>query len=238
MANAPAADLASLPAAYQAWRASDLGRITDGIEEELILELIGPLQGNRVLDVGCGDGVLSVELSRQGAHVTALDADSRMLDAARDRADSAHANITFIEGNARSLPFADNSFDVVVAVTVLCFVADAESAVREMVRVLRPGGRLVMGELGRHSIWAAKRRLSGWLGSRTWRGAIFRSAGELKRIVTSAKLRVTAVQGAIYYPPSNLCARWLAPLDRYLAAVATTGAAFIALAASKPAEHS
>ena len=65
MANAPAADLASLPAAYQAWRASDLGRITDGIEEELILELIGPLQGNRVLDVGCGDGVLSVELSHK-----------------------------------------------------------------------------------------------------------------------------------------------------------------------------
>ena len=238
MANAPPADLASLPAAYRTWRASDLGRITDRIEEELILTLTGPVAGKRVLDVGCGDGVLSVTLARQGAHVTGVDVDRSMLDAARDRARSAHADATYIEGNARSLPFADDTFDVVVAVTVLCFVPDADSAVSEMARVLRPGGRLVIGELGRYSLWAAKRRLSGWLGSRTWRAASFRSAGEMKRIATSAKLHVAAIRGAIYYPPCNLCARWLGPIDRHLAKVTTMGAAFIALAADKLADHS
>ena len=75
MANAAPADLASLPAAYRAWRASDLGRITDRIEEELILALTGPVAGKRVLDVGCGDGVLSVRLAQQGAHVTGVDVD-------------------------------------------------------------------------------------------------------------------------------------------------------------------
>lgn len=67
MANDPAADLASLPAAYQAWRASDLGRITDQIEEELIVAPIGPVDAKHVLDVGCGDGQLSVKLAQEGA---------------------------------------------------------------------------------------------------------------------------------------------------------------------------
>jgi SAM-dependent methyltransferase len=136
------------------------------------------------------------------------------------------------------LPFAEGTFDIVVAVTVLCFVPHADGAASEMARVLRPGGRLVIGELGRYSLWAAKRRLSGWLGSRTWRAASFRSAGEMKRIATSAKLHVMAIRGAIYYPPYNLCARWLGPIDRHLAKVTTTGAAFIALAADKLADHS
>jgi ubiquinone biosynthesis O-methyltransferase len=235
MANATPADLASLPAAYRAWRASDLGRITDRIEEELILALAGPVTGKRVLDVGCGDGVLSVRLAQQGARVMGLDIDPRMLDAARDRAKSAHAAVTYIEGNIGSLPFAEGTFDIVVAVTVLCFVPYADGAVSEMTRVLRPGGRRVIGELGRGSLWAAKRRLWGWLGSRTWRAASFWSAGEMKRIATSAKLHVTTVRGAIYYPPCKLCARWLGQIDRHLSKVTTTGAAFIALAADKPA---
>ena len=105
-----------------------------------------------MLDVGRGDGVLSVTLARQGANVTGVDVDRSMLEAARDHARGAHADATYIEGNARSLPFADGTFDVVVAITVLCFVPDAGSAVSEMARVLRPGGRLVIGELGRHSL--------------------------------------------------------------------------------------
>jgi SAM-dependent methyltransferase len=80
MANAAPADLASLPAAYRAWRASDLGRITDRIEEELILTLTAPVAVKKVLDVGRGDGVLSVTLARQGANVTGVDDDRSMLE--------------------------------------------------------------------------------------------------------------------------------------------------------------
>lgn len=227
--------LASLPAAYQEWRASELGRITDGIEERLVLALVGSVSGKRVLDVGCGDGVLSVRLAQAGGIVTGLDDDPHMLAAARERASTSGAAAAFVEGDARTLPFDDSSFDVVVAVTVLCFVADAERAAKEMARVLRPGGCLVLGELGRYSLWAAKRRLSGWLGSRTWRNARFRTAGELRSLALAAQLEVANVRGAIYYPPCNLCARWLAPLDPYLARTSSFGAAFIAVAARKPA---
>jgi hypothetical protein len=60
----------------------------------------------------------------------------------------------------------------------------------------------------------------------------------MKRIAASATLHVAAIRGAIYYPPYNLCARWLGPLDQHLAKVTTTGAALIALAADKLADHS
>jgi len=63
----------TLPAAYADWRRSTLGRITDKLEETLLLERIGPAQGLRILDVGCGDGVLATALASAGAQVTGLD---------------------------------------------------------------------------------------------------------------------------------------------------------------------
>jgi 2-polyprenyl-3-methyl-5-hydroxy-6-metoxy-1,4-benzoquinol methylase len=86
MGSEPANALASLPDAYRRWRASWLGRITDALEEQLILELVGPPAGLRILDVGCGDAVLAVTLAQRGALVTGIDADLRMLAAGRARA--------------------------------------------------------------------------------------------------------------------------------------------------------
>jgi 2-polyprenyl-3-methyl-5-hydroxy-6-metoxy-1,4-benzoquinol methylase len=61
------------PAAYEEWRSSRLGQITDALEERLLLDLLGPVRGLAVLDVGCGDGVLASALARRGAQVTGLD---------------------------------------------------------------------------------------------------------------------------------------------------------------------
>ena len=125
---------------------------------------------------------------------------------------------------------------MVVAITVLCCVPDAILAVREMVRVLRPGGHIVIGELGRYSTWAVKRRLSGWLGSRTWRSAAFRSGKELKQSLGDSGLTVTELRGAIYYPPVGVCARFLAAIDSWLGRRTIVGAAFLAISATKPAQ--
>jgi SAM-dependent methyltransferase len=182
--------------------------------------------------------VLSVRLAQENAEVTGLDSDPRMLEAARRRAVDAKVIATFVIGKAEALPFPDASFDVVVAVTVLCFVPEPVRAFAEMARVLRPGGRLVIGELGRHSLWAARRRIAGWLGPRTWRSARFRTGAELQRLAEAADLEAEVVRGAVYYPPSNFCARGLASIDGPLSRLTTFGDAFIALAASKPMEHS
>jgi ubiquinone/menaquinone biosynthesis C-methylase UbiE len=224
----------SLPDAYRRWHASRLGTITDRLEEALLLELIGSPAGLRILDAGCGDGALATALARRGAAMTGVDADPRMLAAGRARAEAMGLAVAFVEGDIRALPFPDASFDAVVAVTVLCFVPHAQHAVREMARVLRPGGRMVIGELGRWNLWATKRRIKGWLGSATWRAAKFRTAYELDRLVTSAGLHLTATRGAIFYPPCGSAAALLAPSDSWLGRGTTMGAAFLAVSGRKP----
>lgn len=171
-----------------------------------------------------------------GAHVEDGDGailDPAMLAAARARARDAGVGARFIEGRIERLPFPDASFDLVAAVTVLCFVANGAAAVREMARVLRPGGRLVLGELGRWNLWAAIRRLRGWSGSPIWKAARFRTAGTLRALAEQAGLRTTTIRGAVFYPPIGLCARLVASLDGWLGRITTTDAAFIALAAIK-----
>jgi ubiquinone/menaquinone biosynthesis C-methylase UbiE len=106
-----------------------------------------------------------------------------MLEAAR--ADAESLDLHLVPGRAEALPFADETFDRVVAVTILCFIQQADDAIAEMARVLKPGGRIVIGELGRRSLWAAIRRVRGWLGAHTWKTARFRTVGELQRLLES-----------------------------------------------------
>ena len=155
-----------------------------------------------------------------------------MLDAARSRAARAGIPATLVEGRIERLPFADATFDVVSAIAVLCFVSHVRAAPREMARVLRPGGALVIGELGRWSLWAATRRCRGWL-ARKPGAARFRSASELRGFATDAGLSVVGVRRAVFYPPSGAAAGLMAPIDPVLARMTTFGAAFVALKAVK-----
>ena len=219
------------PRAYASWRATRVGALTETLEQKLILEMMGALRGFRVLDAGCGDGALVCAVASRGAIATGIDSDSAMLAAARSRADNAGIAAAFVEGSVEQLPFADASFDVVAAVTVLCFIPNTASVLGEMARVVRPGGLVILGELGRWSLWAAIRRFRGWLGSTRWRAAQFRTARKLRKAAEQAGLSVTSVRGAVFYPPLGVLAHALAPLDPWLGRCTTCGAAFIALRA-------
>jgi ubiquinone/menaquinone biosynthesis C-methylase UbiE len=223
---------------YARSRASPLGAITERFEERVVFDLAGPLRGRKVLDVGTGDGTYAIEAARRDAKITAIDVDPAMLAAARSRLESAAVSVALREARAEALPFDDGAFDVVLAVTVLCFVPDARGAVREMARVLTPGGRLVLGELGRFSVWAAQRRVRGWLGSSTWKRARFWSRRDLAQLARDAGLHVVETRGSIYYPPHDVAARLGAPLEPLLTHLHAPGAAFLALAADKPESRS
>lgn len=100
--------------------------------------------GTRVLDLGSGTGNASLAAARRGAVVTAVEPASRLLDVARVRAAAAGVPLVAKSGDASHIPADDASFDVVVAVFSVIFAPDAERAVSEMVRVVRPGGRIVV----------------------------------------------------------------------------------------------
>jgi SAM-dependent methyltransferase len=97
-----------------------------------------PAPGEATLDVGCGEGRVSRDLVARGHRVTGLDASPTLLRAAAETDPASR----YVEGAAEALPFADGSFDLVVAYNSLMDVADMPAAVGEIGRVLAPGGRL------------------------------------------------------------------------------------------------
>jgi len=221
------------PAAYVDWRASDLGMIAEALEDRLLFRLLGSVDGLLVLDVGCGDGAFVAKLADRGATVVGVDPDRQTIGAAARRLGGAGSVPHLAVAEGQHLPFADATFDAVVAKTVLCFVGEGDAVVGEMARVLRPGGRFVIGELGRWSTWAAARRVRACCGSSLWRRGRFRTPRELRRLAGAAGLQVARLQGAIYYPRVAWLARLLAPLDANLGKLTSFGAAFLALSATK-----
>ncbi len=100
-------------------------------------------RGTRLLDAGCGAGLLALLAHFRGAQVTALDA-SPMVAIARQRLPAADVR----EGDLEAMPFADASFDAVTAVNSVFYAEDMPAAVRELFRVVRPGGRVVVTARG------------------------------------------------------------------------------------------
>ncbi len=101
-----------------------------------VVRAVGPVDGLRILDLGCGKGRFAVHLARGGAEVVGIDLSAAMLGHAKgiDRA----------KASAKRLPFADGAFDAVIAVEVLEHVGDVRPVLEEARRVLRPGGRLAI----------------------------------------------------------------------------------------------
>ena len=98
--------------------------------------------GMRVLDVGCGTGVVAITAARLGAVVTALDLTPQLLERAKENACLAQVQIEFHEGDAESLPFPDGHFDTVLSQFGHMFAPRPEVAIAEMFRVLKPGGTI------------------------------------------------------------------------------------------------
>lgn len=104
--------------------------------------------GRKLLDVGCGPGIVVEALARRGATVTGLDLTPTMLANARKRCEEAGlANVDFHEGEADNLPFSDETFDGVVSRLTIHHFENPREVLDEMRRVLRPGGRLVIADI-------------------------------------------------------------------------------------------
>jgi ubiquinone/menaquinone biosynthesis C-methylase UbiE len=113
-----------------------------------LLSYADPRPDDVVLDVAAGTGIVARALAADVARVTAVDSTEAMIEEGRRRAQAeGRDNLEFVSGSAEQLPFGDGAFSLVVTRFSLHHFADPTPAVREMVRVLRPGGRLVVKDL-------------------------------------------------------------------------------------------
>jgi ubiquinone/menaquinone biosynthesis C-methylase UbiE len=128
------------------WNAGDFGviaRYGAVAADRVVAGLPIPL-GARVLDVACGTGNFAIPAARRGASVTGLDLAGNLLRQARARAADERLDARFDEGDVEDLPYADGSFDVIMALFGAMFAEHAERMAAEITRVCRPGGTILM----------------------------------------------------------------------------------------------
>jgi SAM-dependent methyltransferase len=131
------------------WEKGDFTRIADTMREsgEALVGRLGITRGLRVLDLGCGDGTTAIPAAELGADVLGVDISRPLVEAGNRRAGQLGlTNCRFREGDASDLrELEDRSFDLVVSIFGAMFAPRPADVAREMVRVTRPGGRIVMG---------------------------------------------------------------------------------------------
>ncbi len=139
---------------YQEWASTYDDRSNPLIEAEskVLAAIIGDVAGKKVLDLGCGTGRHAVLLAKAGAHVTGVDFSEEMLVVARSNA--AGLDVTFLNAELGAVPLED-PFDLVLCSLVLSHVPDLRPAMKEMARLTRPAGKIIITDL-RTDYWFKK----------------------------------------------------------------------------------
>lgn len=207
--------------AYERWYTTPRGRWIAQRELELLLAALEPRPGESLLDVGCGTGHFTRALGQHMAGpITGVDLDPAWLRHARQQDTTA---TTYAVADARALPFAAASFDLVVSVTALCFIPDERAALAEMLRVARR--RVVLGLLNRHSLlWLQKGRGGG---RGAYRGARWHSPAEAGKLFQGLPAHPHKPVTAIPLPGGGYFAR---RLERLWPACLQTGAFIVMVA--------
>lgn len=205
------------PVDYDAWYDTPRGRWIGEREYAVASRLLAPQRGDSLLDVGCGTGWFSRRFARDGWPVTGVDAEEQAINFARDKTAASGfvgsgerdcEKPRYLVADGRALPFADNSFDLVLSIAALCFIDDERKAVAELVRVVRR--RFVIGWLNRSSLLFTRKGAND--GSGAYRGARWHNDVEVKALLSGLPVENIAIRSAVFFPDAGLFARIAEPL--------------------------
>lgn len=187
----------STPSAYEAWYDTPRGHWIGATEYALAQRELAAIPGETLLDVGCGTGWFTRRFAADGLLATGLDPNPEWLAYAR-----AHSkpDLHWVDGDARQLPFTDNSFDRVTSIAALCFVADERQAVAEILRVTRRS--FAIGWLNRSSLLYRQKA-----GSGAYRGARWHTANEVRAFFHNLPVANLRLTSAVFLPGGGMTAR-------------------------------
>ncbi len=126
------------PDEYDSWYEKEPGKTIDLIETECALSLLLPVRGKKILDVGCGTGNFTKKLSCLGYDVVGVDPSDGMMEKALKK------GLRCVKGYAEEIPFDDKTFDAVISVAAIEFFQDRKKAIKEMLRIAKMGGKIVI----------------------------------------------------------------------------------------------
>jgi len=166
--------------AYEKWCWDRSRKVVSGLERRLMIDLLRPVAGESILDIGCGTGLNLIPLLDAGLDVTGIDPSPYMLDITRN---TVKHRVDLHRGFAEDLPFDDNSFTYACLNTTLEFVEDPQKALEEASRVAKD--RVFVGILNRYALKGLQLRVKGKLFNTIYKHARFFSIWELKNMIRS-----------------------------------------------------
>ncbi len=218
---------AGVAAKYYKWYQRSAGQYADALEKELFQRLVHPKKGQSLLEVGCGTGHNLEFFTELELDVTGIDSSEPMLQTAARRL-GAGARLSL--GQANELRFADNSFDIVVLITILEFLPDPEGALKEAIRVSR--GKVYIGGLNKTSALGIVRRVEGKFRKSIYNQAKFYTIWEIERMVRRALDRVSLTWESVLFFPLGWH-RYCHRVDRFLSFQRNPFGAFLGICITK-----
>ena len=164
--------------AYEQWFNKPQNRFVFDLEKRLMLDMLKPVRGDSIIDIGCGIGANLLSFVEMGLQATGLDSSPYMLDIA---AKNLGNRVDLHRGFAEDLPFDDNSFNYACLITTLEFVEDPQKAFEEACRITKD--KIFIGVLNRYSIKGIQRRIKGIFAKTVYNHGKFFSVWEMKQIV-------------------------------------------------------
>ncbi len=179
---------------YDKWYETDFGRYTSTLEEKLMLKLIGEVQDQKILDIGCGTGNHLKLFQTLGADSVGVDASIFMLQKAKGKGD-----FGLILAKGEQLPIKDSAFDITILITTLEFCENPAKVLKEAGRVTKE--KIFIGVLNSWSVLAISRRIKGWFKPSIYNRAGFFNIWKLKKMLKNSVTLHSLEWSGIHFIP-------------------------------------
>ena len=185
---------------YDKWYSTKLGALVDEVETALSFKLIEPQKDMKILDFGCGTGNYSIKLAESGCLVTGMDISKKMLDIAEKKAEKSDLNIKFVYSESLKLPFKEETFDAALSIVTFDFIENSNNYFDEIFRVVKSGGRIVIGVINKDSSWGKLYQSEYFQNDSVFKYAHFFGKEDLKNI---KKENLVEMGESLFFPPDT-----------------------------------